>query len=50
MRRSFDSQSDIVPADTQNLNLNLIPDNELFVFFAGYNKHTDASAFRAGHI
>ena len=27
-----------------------IPDNEFFVFFAGYNEHTDASAFPAGHI
>jgi hypothetical protein len=50
MRRRFDSQPDVVPADTQNLNLNLVPNNELFVFFTGYNEHTDASAFPAGHI
>src|SRR5213594_281086 len=36
----FDPEPDIVAADPKDLDLNLIPDDQLFVFFTGNNEHT----------
>jgi hypothetical protein len=48
VRRSLDPKPHIVSADPKDLNLYLIPDDELFVFLRVTTSIANASAFPAG--